>query len=145
MKFTLCENKLPETSGRYLVACERNDGSLFIPNRFRDFDPATGEWAGIPSIWGGKRVVAWSPLPPHVTLNGAGWLSEFRGDDPPGETGWYLASLECPHWWIGSGVDVGIVLYVAEKAHWVSARDVLAYQPAPELKSVKSEVTYVQS
>ena len=45
------------------------------------------------SYWGTGRLVGWQPLPPPITEDPTDWLSEYRGDDNPDESGVYLCTV----------------------------------------------------
>jgi hypothetical protein len=46
--------------------------------------------------WGfvDNRVTHYAPLPPHPAIDMTGWFSEYRSNEPPSKSGWYLAGLD---------------------------------------------------
>lgn len=58
----------------------------------------TLEWHGELDVdfytkWHRGKVLAYMPIPTFID-DPAGWKSEFRGDDPPKRSGWYVVTVE---------------------------------------------------
>ena len=69
-------HRLPEHGQRCIIKEKISGGRIHIFN--------------YPQIWYDdcgfmchQKVVAWKPVPEHVSINSAGWKSEYRGDDLP--------------------------------------------------------------
>ena len=81
--------------------------------RFYDIDkkrPKNGQWCLIKEKFGNEvdlslwpqcywddcgfmyhpDVVAWAPMPDHISVNPDGWKSEYRGDELPSKSCWCL-------------------------------------------------------
>lgn len=42
-------------------------------------------WWDDSRFMGHPNVIAWAPVPEHITVNPKGWRSEYRGDDLPAQ------------------------------------------------------------
>lgn len=68
------------------------------------------------------RVVAWAPVPDHVSVNPDGWLSEYRGDSFPDCSCSCAVSLE-------SSPIVRYAYFSAELGRFLAHKDVIAFMP----------------
>ena len=81
--------------------------------------------------WGRDKVVAYMAIP-TVIDDPSGWTSEFRGDDPPERSGWYVVTVEQK---TAGKYTIGKALYDASRCCWrgVGGRgEVLAYMELPK-------------
>lgn len=93
-------------------------------------------WADIAEngdLWLQRGCIAWTSKPEHISVSPAGWYNEYRGDDPPPESGYYLVSRDRSPSPFNSHVDI---TYFNEKEQRFSGEQalgqVLGWQPLPK-------------
>ena len=88
------------------------------------------------SYWGTGRLVGWQPLPPPITEDPTDWLSEYRGDDKPDESGMYLCTTSRDN----RRFDVKEVYWDSKQARWSPGNlregdEVLAWRKHPRISA----------
>lgn len=88
-------------------------------------------WADITEngdLWLQKGCIAWTEKPEHISISPFGWYSEYRGDNPPAKSGYYLVSRDRAPSPFDSHVEI---TYFDKKKQQFSGGDVLGWQPLP--------------
>jgi hypothetical protein len=71
-----------------------------------------------------------------ITANPTDWLSEYRGDEPPVEDGWYLVTVEnnSTHYSNYSRYQVKKLFYKSQKQRWIATENftVVGYMLIPK-------------
>jgi hypothetical protein len=131
MKWTTLKDG-EELRDRDIVACRRRDGRI-------DFALGYPGWNA-----NNNGVIARMPIQ-NIAQNSKGWRSEYRGDEPPQKSGWYLASLtyiQTQQLPLGEGVSE--LYYDAQKSRWLAEpkdKEIFAYMPFPKpYQSKKTKV-----
>jgi hypothetical protein len=79
--------------------------------------------------WHRGKVLAYMPIPTFID-DPAGWKSEFRGDDPPKRSGWYVVTVEQK---TAGKYTLEKSYYDSKKGRWCGAGgEVLAYMELPK-------------
>lgn len=73
-----------ELTSRCLVVQKAKDGRCSVAIGNPGQRPGAGMFCSL---------VCYADLPPPISEDPAGWYCEFRGDDLPRESGWYLAQV----------------------------------------------------
>ena len=113
------QTKLPKADQyRCLVTVQPHGGKRFV----------TIGWVTTESM--PPQAVAWMPMPEHIIANPDGWFSQYRGDDDPGESDWYLVCYERYNWLIGKKY------YDTKKGRFLAEQPTLgepiAWRPLPK-------------
>ena len=89
--------------------------------------------------WCRGKVVAYMPIPTFID-DPSDWRSEFRGDDPPERSGWYVVTVEQK---TAGKYTLKKTYYDAGKGRWCGLcgrGEVLAYMELPKPYKGKGEV-----
>jgi len=101
---------------RCLLTCKTDTGIRYV----------TIGWAGYGEMMRG--AVAWAPLPEHIAKCPDGWMSQYRGDDSPSESGLYLVSLMKGN----RPAPVQLLWYNHKKDTFGGSHDYVGWMPEPK-------------
>jgi hypothetical protein len=80
------------------------------------------------------------PFPPPFTEDETGWLSEYRGDDPPAKSDIYLVTFTFWYKYLGcERIGVWRLYFDEKQCKWCAVPNdgtVIAYRPLPELPEI---------
>lgn len=133
----------PDPRGTALVhyfTLRRHSGGRYVVNIepwVTDTDFSNGNGQITPahfSYWGNGKLIGWQPLPRPMTEVSVGWVCEYRGDDCPGNEGWYLCTTTRDN----RRFSIKGAYWDRQKARWLylwEGEDVIAWRNYPGVPS----------